>query len=86
MSKQEPTVWQQCKAISEALAPRPRPEDPQETVRRLRAALLAQLAAGSEKGAKLAARLANADGPIQVAPEEWPDELWDSLQRSAQRR
>jgi hypothetical protein len=84
MSTEEPTVWQQCKAISEALAPRP--EDPQETVRRLRAALLAQLAAGSEKGAKLAARLANADGPIQVAPEEWPEELWDSLQRNVQRR
>jgi hypothetical protein len=93
MSKQEPTVWQQCKAISEALAPS-------------RESLLVQLAAGSEKGEKLAAPAAPEDLDLepdphetvrrlravlrtltadQVAPE-WPDELLDSPQRNAQRR
>jgi hypothetical protein len=84
MSNEKPlTTWQQCKAIAEALAPRPTPEDPQQTVRRLRAALLAQLAAMGEKGAALAARLADADGgPIQVEDGDVPPELLEMLERA----
>jgi hypothetical protein len=71
MSDQDPTVWQQCKSIAEALAPTPEP--PEQAAQRVRATLLAQLAAGSEKGAALAARLADTDGPIEVSPEDLPD-------------
>jgi hypothetical protein len=73
MSKEGPmTTWQQCRAIAAAAM---QPEDHEQTAQRTRAKLLAQIAAGSEKGAKLAARLANADGPIQVSDDELPDEL-----------
>jgi hypothetical protein len=78
MSNEKPlTSWQQCKAISEALAPTP--EDPRETVRRLRAALMAQLAAMGEKGAALAARFADTDGPIQIEDGDVPPELLEML-------
>ena len=80
MSKQEATKWKECKAIAEAIAPRT-PTDPMQTARDAKAILLAQLAAGSEKGAKLAARFANTDGPIAVAPEDDPEELRDWFQR-----
>jgi hypothetical protein len=73
------TKWQECKAIVEALAPTPPPEDPELVVRKLRATLLAQIAAGSEKGAALAARLADANGPIEVADEDCPEELMQQL-------
>jgi hypothetical protein len=69
------TKWQECKAIVEALAPTP-PPDPEGDIRKLYASMLAQIAAGSEKGARLAARFADANGgPIEVAPEDFPDEL-----------
>jgi hypothetical protein len=59
MSEQQPRVWQQCKAISEALGPTP--VDAEQAMHGVGAALLAQLAAGGAKGAKLAARLAHAN-------------------------
>jgi hypothetical protein len=72
MSDQQPfTVWQECKAICEAAMPAP-PLEPQESAKRLRAALLEKLASESDQGAKLAARLANADGPIKGEPEDLP--------------
>ena len=85
MSKEDPmTTWQQCRAIAAAAM---QPEDHEQNMQRARAALLAQIAAGSEKGAKLAARLANADGPIQVSDDEVPDELLKMLtQAEADRR
>jgi hypothetical protein len=74
------TKWQECKAIIEALAPTPPPEDPEEVIRKLYAYMLAQLAARGEKGATLAARVAEANfGPIEVAPEEWPDGLLEQM-------
>jgi hypothetical protein len=77
MSKREPTVWQECKAIAEALAA----PTPTQNARELRAKILAQLAAGSEKDIELAdqeivrrlravLRTLTAD---QVASEEWSD-------------
>jgi hypothetical protein len=79
MSNQPPmTTWQQCRAISEALiseTPIPAPEDPELVRQKMRAAFLEQIAAGSEKGAKFAARFANTDGPIQVEAGDVPEEL-----------
>jgi hypothetical protein len=76
MSNEKPTAWQQCQAITQAAM---QPEDHELNAQRTRAALLAQLAAGSEKGAALAARLADANGPVQVEPEDWPEELTQQL-------
>jgi hypothetical protein len=74
MSNEKPmTAWQECKAISEDLVPAPEP--PEQTEQRLRATLLAQLAALGEKGAALASRLATADGPVSISTEDMPDEL-----------
>jgi hypothetical protein len=73
------TKWQECKAIVEALAPAP-PPDPEGDILKLRAAMLAQIAARGEKGAALAVRVAEANfGPIHVAPEEWPDGLLEEI-------
>jgi hypothetical protein len=41
----------------------------------LRQFLLAKIAAGSPQGAKLAARLADTDGPVEVPAEDMPQEL-----------
>jgi hypothetical protein len=62
------TKWQECKAIVEALAPTP-PPDPEGDIRKLYAYMLAQLAARGEKGAALAARVAEANGPLQSHPK-----------------
>jgi hypothetical protein len=58
------SAWQQCKAIQEALSPEPLSVE--ETKQKLRAALLAQLAATGEHGAHMVARLANTNGPIPM--------------------
>jgi hypothetical protein len=58
------SAWRQCKAIQEALSPEPLSVE--ETKQKLRAALLAQLAATGEHGASMVARLANTDGPIPM--------------------
>jgi hypothetical protein len=76
MSKPEATKWKECKAIAEALAPTIS-RDPMQSARDAKAILLAQVAAGSEKGANFAARFANTDGPIEVADEDVPEELRD---------
>lgn len=73
MSNQEPlTVWGQCRAIAEVAM---RPDDHEQAAHRVRAAVLAQLTSLGEKGAALAARLADADGPIEVSPEDMPEGL-----------
>jgi hypothetical protein len=82
MSNPKPlTAWQQCKQITDAAM---QPEDHEENVQRARAMLLAQVAAYGEKGAALAALLANADGPIQVADEDVPEELLRQMLSNSQ--
>ena len=53
----------------------------EEAKEMLRGHLLAQLAVGSEEGAKLAARLADTDGPIEVSPEDPPLAFRELLHR-----
>ena len=82
MSKQKPSAWQECRAIAASAM---QPEDHEQDMQRARAMLLAQIAAGSEKGAALAARLANADGPIEVADEDVPEELLQQMRPASNR-
>jgi hypothetical protein len=64
-NEEEPlSAWQQCKKIQESLSPKPLSTE--ETKQKLRGILLAQLAATGEHGAAMAARLANASGPIPM--------------------
>jgi hypothetical protein len=49
--------------------------DIEQVRQNMRAALLEQLVTGSDQGAKLAARLANTDGPIEVEPGDLPPEF-----------
>jgi hypothetical protein len=58
------SAWQQCKAIQESLSPKPLSAE--EAERKVRSVLLTQLAATGEHGAAMAARLANASGPIPM--------------------
>jgi hypothetical protein len=58
------SAWQQCKAIQESLSPKPLSAE--ESGRKVRSVLLAQLAATGEHGAQMVARLANTNGPIPV--------------------
>jgi len=55
--------------------------EPKEALRQF---LLAKIAAGSPEGAKLAERLANTDGPIEVAPEDVPAEFLALFNSNAQ--
>jgi hypothetical protein len=65
MSDENPlSTWQECKAIQEALSPKPLSAE--EAKQKVRGVLLAQLAATGEHGTAMAARLANTDGPIQM--------------------
>src|ERR1700732_952805 len=79
MSNEKPSTWQQCRAIAEAAM---RPPDFEEAARATRKKLLDQLAAGSEQGAKLAARLADANGPIEVAHGDTPPEFFQFLSKT----
>jgi hypothetical protein len=72
MNEQPLSVWQQCRSIAETAM---RPDDHEQNVQRVRSALLAQLAALGDKGAALAARLADSDGPIEVSSEDIPEGL-----------
>jgi hypothetical protein len=73
MSDQKPmTPWKQCKTIAEALSPN---KWEQHEAQMMFNRLLAQIAEGGEKGAALAARLAEAKGPIEVAFEDIPEEF-----------
>jgi hypothetical protein len=66
MPNQHPmSAWQQCKVIAEAAISR----EPEVSTR---AAVLEQLAMEGPQGAKLAARLAVADGPIKGEPDDLP--------------
>jgi len=56
---------------SEAIAQSPSPQQA------LRNFLLAKIAGGSPQGARLAARFAETDGPIEVAAEDVPPEFWE---------
>jgi hypothetical protein len=77
MSNQEPmTAWQQCRAITEAAM---EPEDHELNAQRARAMLLAQVAAMGDNGAALAARLADANGPIEVNDSDIPPELMKQM-------
>jgi hypothetical protein len=80
MSDQQPmTPWKQCKTIAEALSPN---KWEQHEARMMFARLLAQIAEGGEKGAKLAARLAEAKGgSIEVAFEDIPEEFLPLAQK-----
>lgn len=66
---EEPTAQGLTPQESEAIAKSPSPK------MALRDFLLARLAAGSPQGARLAARLAETDGPVEVAAEDVPPEF-----------
>jgi hypothetical protein len=72
MADEKPfSAWQHCKAIQEALSPKPLSAE--EAEQRVRGAVLTQLAATGPKGAELAQRLRDADGgPITVDISEFP--------------
>jgi hypothetical protein len=76
-NEQPLTPWKQCKQIAESLSATPKSLNEEQVKDKLRAAILAQLAATGKNGAALAARLAHADGPIEAQPCDL--EVWEQL-------
>jgi hypothetical protein len=67
MTNEPRRPWRECKQIAEALSHRTTSGDARQQVR---GSLLECLAATGERGAALAAKLANTDGPIPMEPGE----------------